>query len=670
MTNIIEVHGLDWHYMPITADGQPILALNHISLDVRQGEFLAITGPTGAGKSTLCLALTGLIPNSVDGIMNGQVLINAQDTSRVAVADIARHVGYVQQEPREQLFSITVEDDLAFPMENMGMPYDQMDRRIDEALSLVSMSEFRKRKPTALSGGQMQRVAIAAALVNEPDVLILDEPTAALDSAGEAEVFAALETIRDERPITIVIAEQKTDRLAQCADRVIVMDEGRIIEQGGRALFADEPELFLSHGIDLPEACEIAWKLNETAHRSGTADGCHPYRFATAHEALRTLGNGRLTAFGGQPFEPHATAPLHTRSLPTSLSMRPGPMPTGSMPPRLPRPLTPTRSAQALRPEQHKLPNREGQPEQAVNTNRQHPSHRNSTGRQLSSGITISHLCYSYGQSLALNDVNMEITGGMFLALLGRNGSGKTTLAKHLNGLLTPASGTVTVDGLNTGKHPIGALARHVGMVFQNPDDQIFCSSVHDEIAFGPRSIGYDDKQVHRLTDNAMCQFGLQSLRDAPPATLGYGERKKVAIASVLAMNSGIIVLDEPTAGLDRRLADQLLAILADLNAQGVTVIIVSHDIRAVARTCSHAAVLDSGHLLEFGTTREILTDTALLSKAGCAIPFAVQASLALDGEALVAKPYEAALTPDEFAMRFVPAASNQSLPNHPGAPR
>jgi energy-coupling factor transporter ATP-binding protein EcfA2 len=501
----------------------------------------------------------------------------------------------------------------------------------------------------------MQRVAIAAALVNEPDVLILDEPTAALDAAGEAEVFAALETIRGERAITIVIAEQRTDRLAQFADRVIVMDKGRIIEQGGRTLFADEPELFLSHGIELPEPCEIAWKLNEIARRAGATDGCRPYRFATAHEALRTLGKGRLTAFGGRPFEFHATASLYLRSLPMSLSM----------PPEAP---APAQSSQALRPERHDLPNQAGQPEQPVDTKRQYPSHRNSTGRQLSSGITISHLCYSYDQSPALNDVTMEITSGMFLALLGRNGSGKTTLAKHLNGLLTPASGTVTVDGLDTGKHPIGVLARHVGMVFQNPGDQIFCSSVHDEIAFGPKSIGYDDDQVHQLTDNAMCQFGLQSLRDAPPATLGYGDRKKVAIASVLAMNSGIIVLDEPTAGLDRKLADQLLAILTDLNAQGVTVIIVSHDMRAVARICSHAAVLDAGHLLAFGTTREILTDTALLSKAGCAIPFAVQASLALDADARGAKSHEAALTPDEFAARFVPVTSHQSLPNHPEA--
>jgi energy-coupling factor transport system ATP-binding protein len=532
--------------------------------------------------------------------------------ARSQVADIARHVGYVQQEPRAQLFSITVEDEIAFPLENMGVPYDQMDRRITEALDLVSMNEFRRRKPTALSGGQMQRVAIAAALVGEPDVLILDEPTAALDAAGKSEVFAALEAIRRQRSITIVMAEQETDWIAQCADRVIVMDEGRIIRQGNPALFADEPELFISHGIELPEACEMAWKLNEAERHvesadgadslggTGDADGSHAYRFATAAEALRALERGGLAALDRQPSQP-------------------------------------------------------------ISSNSSSIARRNSPDRQLSSGIVISHLCYSYDDSPAFSDISMEIPGGTLLALLGRNGSGKTTLAKHLNGLLTPTSGSVTVDGLDTSKHPIGVLAQHVGMVFQNPDDQIFCSSVRDEIAFGPKSIGYDDDQVRQLTDDAIRQFGLRNLSDAPPATLGYGDRKKVAIASVLAMNSGIIVLDEPTAGLDRATADQLLDMLSELNAQGVTVIVISHDMRTVARYCSHAAVLGDGRLLGFGTARDILTDTALLSKAGCAVALAVQASLALGVE-----PHEAAMTPGEFAMRFVPVQSALRTPHAP----
>lgn len=660
MTNIIEAHDLSWHYMPLTADGQPVQALDHVSLSVRQGEFLAVTGATGAGKSTLCLALTGLIPSSVDGSIHGQVLVNGDDTNQAAVADIARHVGYVQQEPRAQLFSITVEDEIAFPLENMGVPYDQMDRRITEALNLVSMNEFRRRKPTALSGGQMQRVAIAAALVSEPDVLILDEPTAALDAAGKAEVFAALEAIRRQRPITIVMAEQETDWITQFADRVIVMDEGRIIIQGDPALFADDPELFISNGIELPEACEMAWKLNETEHcteganSSGTVDdanGGHAYHFATTDEALRALSNGGLAALGGQQVESHASTVLSAQSPLTSPSM-----PSMSF--------ASTQSVQAMQPERRDLTNQADQPRQHVRTGQQHSPRRNSPDRQLSSGIAISHLSYSYDDSPALSDVSLSIPSGMFLALLGRNGSGKTTLAKHLNGLLTPTSGSVTVDGLDTSKHPIGVLAQHVSMVFQNPDDQIFCSSVRDEIAFGPKSIGYDADQVQQLTDDAIRQFGLHDLSDAPPATLGYGDRKKVAIASVFAMNSGIIVLDEPTAGLDRAMADQLLGILANLNAQGVTVIIISHNMRAVARICSHAAVLDDGCLLGFDTTRDILTDTALLSKAGCAVPLAVQASLALG-----VKPHEAALTPGEFAARFVPATRVQSDATQPNSP-
>ena len=283
---IIHTEKLGWFYMPLTDEGSPIQALNDISIEIMEGEFVSIVGATGAGKSTLCLALTGLIPNSIDGSFKGEVTILGHNTRKAEVAEIARDVGYVQQEPKSQLFSITVEDEIAFPLENLGVPPSQMDERITQALDLVSMTNLRKRKPTSLSGGQMQRVALAAALVSEPKVLILDEPTSALDPVGKTEVFKALDTIRSKRSLTIVMAEQESDEVVKSSDRILVMDSGKIIAQGAPDIFAKDTDLFLDLGINIPEPCEIAQLLN---HRYADESHAKHYDFMTVPDAIQAL---------------------------------------------------------------------------------------------------------------------------------------------------------------------------------------------------------------------------------------------------------------------------------------------------------------------------------------------------------------------------------------------
>lgn len=504
---MITVRDLSWRYAPLVDGGKPSDSLKHVSFDIKSGSFAGIIGPTGAGKSTLCMALAGILPNLADGTMTGLVEVNGMNTSRHSVSALSERIGYVQQDPESQLFCATVEDEIAFPLENRGAAPDIIDKQIDVMLDLVGMTGYRKRVPASLSGGQMQRVAIAAALAAEPDVLILDEPTAALDPEGKQEVFDVLERIRQTRSMTVVMAEQDTEHIAYWADQVLFMVNGEVVRNGDASLFTREKGLLDSAGVQVVE----------------------------------------------------------------------GPLPV-------------------VRAVCSKGSKRQAKSKNAVKTGNQ--------TKPEDMIISLDHVSYRYGRgdaTKALDDVSVGIKRGSFVGLIGRNGSGKTTLAKHLNGLLKPTQGTVMVDGLDVSKRSVGEMAAHVGFVFQNPDHQIFCSTTKDEIAFGPTSLGLDGATVFKSVDEMMTLFDLHRYEDVSPATLGYGERRAVALSSVLAMRTPILVLDEPTAGLDHRLAARFLGAVEKLNQRGVTIIMISHDMRAVYRYCTHVLELKDGKIVQYG---------------------------------------------------------------------
>ena len=499
---MITVRDLSWQYEPLVDGGKPVDSLKHVSFDIKSGSFVGVIGPTGAGKSTLCMALAGIIPNLADGTMTGLVEVNGMNTSRHSVSALSERIGYVQQDPEAQLFCASVEDEIAFPLENRGIAPDIIDKQIDVMLDLVGMTGYRKRVPTSLSGGQMQRVAIAAALAAEPDVLILDEPTAALDPEGKQEVFDVLERIRQTRSMTVIMAEQDTEHIAYWADQVLFMVNGELVRNGDASLFVREKGLLESSGVQV-------------------ADDPLPQ--------VKAVQQGK----------------------------------------------------------KHKK-DKKNQPERSKDV-----------------VISLDHVSYQYERggnaSKALDDVTFDIERGSFIGLIGRNGSGKTTLAKHLNGLIRPTQGTVTVDGLDASKHSVGEMAAHVGFVFQNPDHQIFCSSTKEEIAFGPIALGLDAATVFKRVDEMMTLFDLHRYEDVSPATLGYGERRAVALSSVLAMRTPILVLDEPTAGLDHRLAARFLGTIEKLNQRGVTIVMISHDMRAVYRYCTHVLELEDGKVVQYG---------------------------------------------------------------------
>lgn len=236
--------------------------------------------------------------------------------------------------------------------------------------------------------------------------------------------------------------------------------------------------------------------------------------------------------------------------------------------------------------------------------------------------IQVEGLHYSYGNGApALAGIDLTIAAGDYAAIVGQNGSGKTTLVKHFNGLLKPTRGRVLVDGADTARRTIGELARLVGYVFQNPDHQLFCATTREELAFGPRNLGLGGAEVQERTEEALVALGLQAYAESPPAILGLGLRRQVAVASVYAMRPRVLILDEPTAGLDWRATLDLMALIGGLHQEGHTILLITHDMRLVAGFCPRTLVLHQGQLLADGPTRVILPQRELLAAAGLEPP-------------------------------------------------
>lgn len=568
---VITVQNLHYAYPPLLPDEEPIAVLRGIDLTIERGEFLSLMGPTGVGKTTLCMALNGLVPQSTGGVIQGRVEVLGHDTRRTPVAHLAAHVGIIYQDPESQLFCTKVEDEVAFGPENLALDRREIAERVAWALDVVSMSAYRDRSPTQLSGGQKQRVAIAANLAMLPEVLILDEPTASLDPVGQAEVFGVIEALCRERRMTIVMVSHDAEHVAQFSDRVAVLWEGRIVRLDTPQHIFEDAELLAQTGLCAPQVAEAALMLNR---RYGTR-----YHFIRLDEAIETLqghlapaSKGTSASGDGTRGDAHSPAasvtPLSRRSAPSQTTI-----------PHL---------GEATAP----------------------PC------------IRIEHLVYTYDAWIpALNGVDLEIAEGAYVGIVGQNGSGKTTLVKHLNGLLQPAAGRVWVYGRETTQATVGELARTVGYVFQNPDHQIFCATTREEIRFGPRNLGVDVAEVEARTEDALRAFGLEPYADLPPAVLGYGLRRKVSVAAVYAMRPRILILDEPTTGLDWRSARELMALIAALHAQGHTILLITHDMRLVAEYIPETLIMHEGRVLVCGPTREVLAQREALARAQLVAP-------------------------------------------------
>lgn len=531
---VIAVENLKYRYPHADA-----LALDGLTFTVEKGEFIGIVGANGAGKSTLSQALIGLVPQFYNGAYGGRVLIDGLPAESTPISELCCKVGLVFQNPFNQLSGAkdNVYEEVAFGMQNLGVPRAEMHRRTENALKLLDIWQFRDRNPFDLSGGQMQRVAIASILVMEPDIIVLDEPTSQLDPQGSEEVFRTVDKLAHSG-ITILMIEQKIEKIAAYCDRILLLHQGHQIAFDTPQKVFSRPDLE-QLGVQAPVFTRICRALGTTL-----PDGSYP---VTVEEAANQL---RRTSV-----------------------------------------LPPVSAQQEERPELFEIRNLE----------------------------------FSYRPGTpVLHGINLRLDARP-TAIIGQNGAGKTTLVKLLKGLLRPTGPSIRFRGEDISHKTVAALAAQVGYVFQNPDDQIFRYNVLDEVMFGPLNIGISEEQAREKSRAALALTGLSDQENSNPYDLELNERKMVAIASVLAMDPDVLILDEPTIAQDmmgrRRIAD----IVRTLSAQGKLVLAILHDMDFVAECFDRVVVMAQGQVVADGSPRQVFADSAALQAARLDPPHVTQ---------------------------------------------
>jgi energy-coupling factor transport system ATP-binding protein len=508
-------------------------ALDHVSLTIEDGEFVLVVGPTGGGKSTLCRCFNGLVPHFYGGVISGRMKVQGVDVIGQPTRELATRVGMVFQDPENQLVCNEVEREVAFGLENLGYGRGLIARRVEEALDAVGIASLRTRPVVELSGGEKQKVAVASVLALHPEVLVLDEPTSELDPQAAEEVLRLLERLNDELGVTVVVSEHRVERVAHLADRMVVMEEGRVAADGTPREVLGRRTLE-TNGVHVPPVAALCRELQ----RRGAMSGRLPLTIKEARLALNSVVQSH-------------------RSLECGVDGR-------------------------------------------------------GKGKRM---LGLEGVWFSYrDRSPSLKGISLELGEGEFVAVMGRNGSGKTTLAKHLNGLLKPSRGRVVVDGVDTRELSVAQLSRRVGYVFQNPNDHLFADTVEDEVALGLRNRGVERERVMQRVEEMLRTFRLTGVRKAYPRYLSGGERQRVALAAVAAMGPEVLVLDEPTRGMDRRLKDELAQFLERHRNAGGTVVLVTHDVETVAECADRVVLLSEGQVVVDDGKREVLGNALLFS--------------------------------------------------------
>jgi energy-coupling factor transport system ATP-binding protein len=472
MTPLVSLRGLTY-----TFAGSDHPALRDVTMQIMPGEFIVITGPSGCGKSTLALAMGGYLFHQYNGVMEGKVRIGSHDPQETSIYNLTDVVGVVQQNPEAQFCTLRVEDELAFGLENHRLSRQEMDKRIDWALDVVDTPHLRDRELATLSGGEQQRVAVASILINEPHVLILDEPTSNLDPRGTVEILDMLNRIRTRTEMALVVIEHKLHALASFNPRMIRMEKGQIVSDGP---------------FELPH---LPYSSIQSGHEPQAAK--HQGQPIVEAEGLRVTYNGKPV----------------------------------------------------------------------------------------------------------LTDVSLVAHPGEFIAIMGDNGSGKTTLLQSMMGLIHPEQGKVMTLGKDVSQTTISNLARRIGIVFQNPDHQLFAANVWEEAIFAPRNFGCLDDSTAQHTRALIERAGLAGRAGDHPYQLSYGEKRRLNLISILSYDPRLILLDEILIGQDPANAKFLMDLLWDAVDRGSTVLMVNHSPRVTAHYATRLIFLEKG---------QIVVDTAL----------------------------------------------------------
>jgi energy-coupling factor transport system ATP-binding protein len=550
-------------------------ALRHIDLGVAAGEVVLVTGLSGCGKSTLALALTGLIPARIQGEMRGQVLFSGQPLSGLKPYEASQLVGMVFQNPNLQLINHTVQAEVAFGPENLALPQPEIARRVEWCLEVTGMARMRAKSTVTLSGGQKQRTAIAATLAMKPRILVLDEPLSDLDPVGAQEVLGTLRRLAREEGTGVVIIEHRVDEVAPWADRVVLMDAGRILLQGPpRAVWAEQ-DTWAGIGVGVPDMVRLAHAL------PGAFPGLLPL---SVDEALAEVRESWLVPALAQAAAARAAAA--------------GPAGNPAI-----------------------LPAAAGS------------SARSGAGADVPPVLSWAGVSVDFDTVRAVDDVTLAIADGEWVAMIGANGSGKSTLTGLTVGLGTPSAGQVCFRG-----HPIrpGKVFEHaaeVALLLQAADEMLFEETVIGELKFGSKFRALPPDPVLDVA-GAIEFFGFTGLEQANPWELSQGGRQRLALAALLVGAPGVLVLDEPTTGQDAQRMRSFLRLLEAVRARtGLTILTVTHDIRGLASRAARVVVLGAGRVQMDGPAGRVLARCAELRQWGVLAPPVARLQVELLGE-------------------------------------
>ncbi len=502
-------------HVTVTYAGAAAPTLRDLTLEVPEGELCLVIGPTGSGKSTLLRCINGLVPHFTGGQVSGEVTIDGLSTRDHRPRDLADVVGFVGQDPAAGFVTESVEEELAYGMESLGVHPEVMRRRVEETLDLMGIADVRDRPLATLSGGQQQRVAIGSVLTTHPRVLVLDEPTSALDPQAAEEVLAALQRLVHDLGLTVVLAEHRLERVVQYADQVL------LVPGDGQMVVGGDPAAQMEVSPLAPPVVEL-----------GRLAGWRPLPLSV-RDARRRSAALRERLATSQP-------PLH---------------------------------------------------------------HGTDAGGQLA---WTRDLVVRYGATVALAGVSCSLASGEVVAVMGRNGAGKSTLLKALTGLARPVNGLVRAGDVEPSRVKASELIRRVGLVPQSPSDILYADSVADECRQADRDAGVPAGTCRAL----LTELAPDVSDERHPRDLSEGQRLILALCVVLAAAPPLVLLDEPTRGLDYAAKRRLVIVVRRLIASGHGVVLATHDVELVAELATRVMVMAEGEVVADGPTPQVVVSS------------------------------------------------------------
>lgn len=565
---MIRAEQVRFQYKKRDVDGNVIATeeiLKGVDLTIKKGEFIALLGRNGSGKTTFSKQLNAILRPS-----EGTVTVDEMGTKDAdKLYEIRQRVGMVFQNPDNQMVAASVEEEVAFGPENLGMESDTIVARVKQALEQVRMWKRRKTAPNHLSGGQKQRIAIAGILAMHPDYIVLDEPTAMLDPKGRKEVMEALQRLNQEQEMTVILITHDMEEAA-LASRVILLADGQMRFDGRPEKFFGADALLAEMGMEAPLSYRVRKLIDSDVFEKKIGD-------ARVEEA--TIDKREKVA-------------------------------------------------------EYDKTGREWEASSELVDKKKNKKAEAETDEKNQDLLSLQHVSYIYSpgtayEKVALDDVNLSLGKGEIVGLAGHTGSGKSTMIQLLNGLLKPTSGTVTFEGkdIHAKGYSGNYLRSKVGMVFQYPEHQMICDTVWEDVAFGPSKQGLTGEACETRVEEALRFVDLpEKYYQASPLQLSGGQKRRVAIAGVLAMHPEYIILDEPAAGLDaegkREIFDRIRRMSRE---QGIGVLLVSHSMEDLAEYADRIIVLDDGKKILDDRPAQIFAKRETLADCGLDVPETVK---------------------------------------------